>query len=194
MLTDTYTAQAFFQDFKSDTARALRWTTLRQDSGDAFAFVKEAKNVWEEVEIQAGLSEEKRKKRVKRVIFSDGLDVESALRLQQGCDDIGIGGERATALYFPAGAHGAASFGIGTFLTNDFKRTSDPSQTSKALNIVIKLNQIDGKDCVKLSDDKGKVSLTWPPRIARQCEELIWQHTGDAEEVKRAKAELNIPA
>ena len=51
-----------------------------------------------------------------------------------------------------------ASFGIGTFLTNDFRKVSDPSQVSKALNIVIKLNKIDGKECVKLSDDKGKVS------------------------------------
>jgi nicotinic acid phosphoribosyltransferase len=52
----------------------------------------------------------------------------------------------------------SAAFGIGTFLTNDFKRVSDPSQTSKALNIVIKLNQLNGRDCVKLSDDAGKVS------------------------------------
>jgi nicotinate phosphoribosyltransferase len=51
----------------------------------------------------------------------------------------------------------AAAFGIGTFLTNDFNKASDPSEISKPLNIVIKLNQIDGKPCVKLSDDKGKV-------------------------------------
>lgn len=52
-----------------------------------------------------------------------------------------------------------ASFGIGTDLTNDFRKTSDPSQKSKALNMVIKLNKINGKDCVKLSDDKGKVRI-----------------------------------
>lgn len=93
MLTDTYTASAFFRDFKSDIPRALRWTTLRQDSGDPFVFVNQAKKVWEEVEDLAGLSEEEKGKRVKRVIFSDGLDIESALRLQKGCDEIGIGGE-----------------------------------------------------------------------------------------------------
>lgn len=93
MLTDTYTALVFFQDFKADVKRALRWTTLRQDSGDAFVFVNKAKEAWEEVEEMAGLSVEEKKKRVKRVIFSDGLDVESALKLQKGCDEIGIGGK-----------------------------------------------------------------------------------------------------
>jgi nicotinate phosphoribosyltransferase len=52
-----------------------------------------------------------------------------------------------------------AAFGIGTFLSNDFRKASDPDQVSKPLNIVIKLNKINGKDAVKLSDDKGKVSL-----------------------------------
>jgi nicotinate phosphoribosyltransferase len=50
-----------------------------------------------------------------------------------------------------------ASFGIGTFLTNDFKKASDKSKVSTPLNIVIKLNKINGRNCVKLSDDIGKV-------------------------------------
>jgi nicotinic acid phosphoribosyltransferase len=45
-----------------------------------------------------------------------------------------------------------AAFGIGTFLSNDFRKASDPDQVSKPLNIVIKLNKINGKDAVKLSD------------------------------------------
>lgn len=93
MLTDTFTARAFFTDFQSDIPRALRWTTLRQDSGDPMAFVKLAKAEWETVEAKAGLGEQERKDRVKRVIFSDGLDVERAVRLQKGCDELGIGGE-----------------------------------------------------------------------------------------------------
>jgi nicotinate phosphoribosyltransferase len=52
-----------------------------------------------------------------------------------------------------------ASFGIGTFLSNDFQKASKPDTVSKPLNIVIKLNKIEGKNCVKLSDDAGKVSL-----------------------------------
>ncbi|WVQ81744.1 nicotinate phosphoribosyltransferase [Cryptococcus sp. DSM 104549] len=163
MLTDTYTARAFFVDFTSSPSRALRWSVLRQDSGDAFAFVQQAKEAWRQVEDAAGVKREKGEDgeevvaKGKRVIFSDGLDVERAVKLQKGCDEIGI----------------AASFGIGTFLTNDFRKLSDPSQVSKPLNIVIKLNKIEGKDCIKLSDDKGK-------------------HTGSPEEVKRAQTELGL--
>ncbi|OWZ47494.1 nicotinate phosphoribosyltransferase [Cryptococcus neoformans] len=163
MLTDTYTAAIFFKDFMSDPARALRWAVLRQDSGDAFKFVEDAKKVWKTIEDKAGLKRdigangEEEVAKGKKVIFSDGLDVEKAIKLQQGCDKIGM----------------AASFGIGTDLTNDFRKASDPSQKSKALNMVIKLNKINGKDCIKLSDDKGK-------------------HTGSLEEVRKAQQELGI--
>jgi nicotinate phosphoribosyltransferase len=93
MLTDTFTASAFFDDFAADTTRALRWDSLRQDSGDAFAFVKQAKEVWRGIEQEAGVKHKDGAVAVgKRVIFSDGLDVESAIALQKGCDEIGIAG------------------------------------------------------------------------------------------------------
>ncbi|KAG1726214.1 Quinolinate phosphoribosyl transferase, partial [Suillus lakei] len=48
-------------------------------------------------------------------------------------------------------------FGIGTWLTNDFKKKSSGyKEQSKALNIVIKLGAIDGKECVKISDEITK--------------------------------------
>ena len=94
MLTDTFTAQAFFVDFTSDPTRALRWGSLRQDSGDPFAFVKSAKEAWKAVEDKQGVSREDGVvAKGKRIIFSDGLDVDRALALQKGCDDLGIGGE-----------------------------------------------------------------------------------------------------
>lgn len=94
MLTDTFTAKVFFADFVADPERALRWGSLRQDSGDPFAFVKEAKDAWAEVEKRAGKeSGDGVVAKGKRVIFSDGLNLESAIELQKGCDEIGIGGE-----------------------------------------------------------------------------------------------------
>ena len=66
-----------------------------------------------------------------------------------------------------------ASFGIGTHLTNDFHTVNNPDVKSKPLNMVIKLRKMDGMDCVKLSDDRGK-----------------W--TGDKTEVQRCRRILGL--
>ena len=53
-----------------------------------------------------------------------------------------------------------ASFGIGTSLSNDFKSlSSGRKQKNKALNMVIKLYQVDGKLCAKISDELTKVRI-----------------------------------
>lgn len=51
-----------------------------------------------------------------------------------------------------------ASFGIGTYLTNDFYTVSSGGKVkSKALNMVIKIASVNGIPCVKISDDLTKV-------------------------------------
>jgi nicotinate phosphoribosyltransferase len=51
------------------------------------------------------------------------------------------------------------SYGIGTSLTNDYKLSSSGGkEKSKALNMVIKLSSVEGKPCIKISDDVTKVS------------------------------------
>jgi nicotinate phosphoribosyltransferase len=62
---------------------------------------------------------------------------------------------------FSSALHKSATlggFGIGTSLTNDFCKASNPSEKSKALNMVIKLGAVDGKQCIKISDDVDKVT------------------------------------
>ena len=67
------------------------------------------------------------------------------------------------------------SFGIGTFLTNDFKTTSSGgTEKCKALNMVIKLASVNGQPCVKISDDLTKVYFTmfcqgWPYKFTLDC-------------------------
>ncbi|KAG6807603.1 hypothetical protein H0H93_001379 [Arthromyces matolae] len=80
--------------------------------------------------------------RQKVIVYSDSLSVDKALRLQKQANELGL--EKV-------------SFGIGTFLTNDFKTASSGGlEKSKALNIVIKLSSVDGKPCIKISDDLTK--------------------------------------
>jgi nicotinate phosphoribosyltransferase len=101
MLTDTFTARAFFDDFTSDPARALRWGALRHDSGDPFEFIKMAKEAWTIVERKAGIERGEGKGKIaegKMAVFSDSLDVEKALQIQAMCDDLGMAGESTTRI------------------------------------------------------------------------------------------------
>jgi nicotinate phosphoribosyltransferase len=51
-----------------------------------------------------------------------------------------------------------ATFGIGTYLTNDFRtHSSGGKDKSKALNMVIKIASVNDTPCVKISDDFTKV-------------------------------------
>ncbi|KAJ7726058.1 nicotinate phosphoribosyltransferase [Mycena maculata] len=129
-LTDTFSSEAFFKSFASDKERAMRWQGLRQDSGDPFVFGARAKEVFDSLGIEPS---------EKMIIYSDALNIDKALRLKQQANDLGLN----------------VSFGIGTFLTNDFKKTGS-QETSRALNMVIKLSSVDDRPCVKISDDLTK--------------------------------------
>jgi nicotinate phosphoribosyltransferase len=71
----------------------------------------------------------------KLIVFSDSLNVEKAIAISRHCD------KRIRC-----------SFGIGTYFTNDFGNTSKP------LNMVIKLNTVEDIPVVKLSDDVKKAT------------------------------------
>ncbi|TCD70181.1 nicotinate phosphoribosyltransferase [Steccherinum ochraceum] len=148
-LTDTFSTEAFFKDFVLDKERANRWKGLRQDSGDPYVYAPRAKEVYESMGIDY---------RQKSIIYSDSVNLDKALKLAKQCREIG---------FIPL-------FGIGTWLSNDFPSVSRKGEKSKALNMVIKLAGVDGKHCVKISDE-------------------LMKNTGDEETVKHVKKVFEIP-
>ncbi|KAI0709863.1 nicotinate phosphoribosyltransferase [Earliella scabrosa] len=149
-LTDTFSTEAFYKDFVANPHFAQQWTGLRQDSGDPYIFAPRAKEIYQQLGVDHT---------TKTIIFSDALNVEKALKLKKQCDELGF----------------KCAFGIGTSLSNDFKKTSSGGkEKSRALNMVIKLSSVDGKPTVKISDE-------------------ITKNTGDHETVRRVKAIFGIP-
>jgi len=94
-LTDTFTSDAFFEDFNIVLAR--EFAGVRHDSGDPVRFGERVINHYQKFGIDP---------RTKSLIFSDGLDIPKAIDLyKRFVGRIGV------------------SFGIGTNLTNDLGPT-----------------------------------------------------------------------
>ena len=120
-LTDTITTDMFLNNFNKRFT--ILFSGVRHDSGCPFKFTDKIINHYKKFNIDP-LS--------KFIIFSDGLNVDKAIEIKKYCKD-----------------KIKCSFGIGTFLSNDFTN-------SHPLNIVIKLWSVNNFPIVKLSDNKGK--------------------------------------
>lgn len=91
VLTDTFTTDAFFKDFKNVLSNAYKG--LRQDSGDPIEFGRKALEHYKKMGIDP---------KTKTIVFSDGLNIPKAIEIYNTFKgQIGI------------------LFGIGTDLTND---------------------------------------------------------------------------
>lgn len=119
-LTDVVTMDAFLADF--DLYFAKLFDGLRHDSGDPFEWGEKALAHYQKLRIDA---------RTKRLVFSDGLNL-----------------DKAVALYHHFADRTQLGFGIGTNLTNDMGW--------RTLHIVMKLTQCNGVPVAKLSDSPGK--------------------------------------
>jgi len=119
-LTDVVGMDAFLADF--DLYFAKLFDGLRHDSGDPIECGEKALAHYARLRIDA---------HTKRLTFSDGLDLETALRIHRHFAD-----------------RTQVGFGIGTWLTNDVGLVP--------LNIVMKLTQCNGQPVAKLSDSPGK--------------------------------------
>ena len=123
-LTDVVGMDAFLADF--DLYFAKLFDGLRHDSGDPIVWGEKALAHYAKLRIDP---------HTKRLVFSDGLNLDSAFGIYQRFAD-------RTQL----------GFGIGTHLTNDVGLTP--------LNIVMKLVRCNGQPVAKLSDSPGKAMCT----------------------------------
>lgn len=125
-LSDTYTSDAFLSNLSRKQAKLF--DGVRCDSGNEFDFTDKLITRYKEFGIDPT---------TKTIIFSNALDFDKALKIQQYCK-----------------GRIRCAFGIGTNLTND--------AGFKPSNIVMKLSKCkmnahqEWRECVKLSDDLGK--------------------------------------
>ncbi len=130
MLPDTFGTTQFLEgapDWVAD------WTGQRCDSKDPFVAGDE---------YIAWLLRRGRDSRRKRLIASDGLDVDEIIRLQN---------------YFQGRIRFSA--GWGTLLTNDFRGWHPRGETSlDPISLVCKLMTVEGRPAVKLSDNARKAT------------------------------------
>ncbi len=129
-LADNYGSEFFFGDCAPEQARA--WRGLRHDSGDPFAFAEKAIAFYRRLGIDPT---------TKQIVFSDGLEADTMLRLvQRFADRIRV------------------VFGWGTNLTNDVG--------FEPLQLIVKVIRACGHGTVKLADNFDK-ALGTPRDIER---------------------------
>jgi len=126
ILPDTYGTQGFLDNAPDWLAG---WTGIRVDSGDPATAAQIAIDWWK------SRGEDPT---TKRVIFSDGLDVETI-----------------KALHTEFAGKVAVSFGWGTLLTNDFRGLT-PNDALAPFSLVCKAVAANGRPTVKLSDNPKK--------------------------------------
>ncbi|MCB1311275.1 MAG: nicotinate phosphoribosyltransferase, partial [Sedimentitalea sp.] len=136
ILPDTYGTKGFLENAPDWLAG---WTGIRVDSGDPAAAAEIAIDWW----ISRGEDPAQ-----KRVIFSDGLDV-----------------DKIAELHARFSGRVKVSFGWGTLLTNDF-RGLVPDDALAPFSLVCKAVSANGRPTVKLSDNPEK-AMGPPEEIAR---------------------------
>jgi nicotinate phosphoribosyltransferase len=119
-LSDTLGIKKFLKDFDVHFANAFNG--VRHDSGDAYLFTDEIIGHYRKFGIDS---------RTKKIVFSDGLDIDTVLGLANYCEGRIL-----------------CDFGVGTSLMNDVG--------VKSLQMVIKLVSINGNPVAKISDNPAK--------------------------------------
>ena len=108
---------------RGDKTYAAVFTGVRQDSGDPKNFVKVMRKFYDDNGVKGK----------KVIVFSDSLNIDRCMEYKHVSEE--------------AGFH--PTFGVGTFLTNDFVHLSS-GKKSTPLNIVIKLSSAGGNPAIKI--------------------------------------------
>ncbi|KAK7953463.1 nicotinate phosphoribosyltransferase [Apiospora saccharicola] len=127
-LPDTPNTPAAAEGSVSSRTYAEVFSGVRQDSGDPAEFVKIMRKFYDSQGIKS-----------KTIVFSDSLNIEKCIEYKKVSEEAGL----------------APTFGVGTFLTNDFTNLKTGKKSSP-MNIVIKLSSADGNPAIKISDNAGK--------------------------------------
>jgi nicotinate phosphoribosyltransferase len=155
MLPDTFGTTQFLEDAPDWVAN---WTGQRMDSKDPF-FAGDEYIAW--------LGQRGRDPRNKRLIASDGLDVDLILALhayfggtiRNGAApmDFRSAGDFLDTKKWVPEHRIRFSAGWGTYLTNDFRNCNPHGDDGfNPVSLVCKLSEVDGRPAVKLSDNYQK--------------------------------------
>lgn len=125
-LPDTYGINSFLNDFNTLFAKAF--DGLRWDSGDYKEFTDKIVNHYKKLRINP---------MTKTITYSDSLDVDKYIEIDKYC--------KGKILSLA---------GIGTNFSNDYLKPDGTK--SKAMNMVIKLDEVNGKKVCKLPDTPTK--------------------------------------
>lgn len=130
VLPDTFGTESFLRDAPDWVAD---WTGFRPDSAPPIEGGERVIAWWRE---------KGRDPRDKRLVFSDALDVDTIEHTYHHFRD-----------------RVRMSFGWGTNLTNDFRDCAPvPNAGLKAISLVCKVSEVEGRPAVKLSDNPNKAS------------------------------------